>query len=89
MFWAALRQLGITDMKVGALFLGVRVGGELPWEGNTRDRYYGLPRIIATNDIPLTQELSWRDYRKRLQGKLPLDELGSVNPAYCAVGRGR
>jgi hypothetical protein len=89
MFESALVQLHATNVKAGAMFLGVRIGGLGPWKQNHRERGDRLPRIIPDSAMNVHDGISWHDYRVELRDgalHVPVDDPGPEQPGYCKTG---
>ena len=63
----AMRESRVCSVTRESIFRAVRIGGNGPWEANTRERAQGLPRVIPADRLEnIPPDVTWREYRKTL-----------------------
>jgi hypothetical protein len=83
----AMTQGGLSDLKRGAVYAGVRVGSADVWSANAVARERGDLKVVPTQVAPTAQE-SWSGYRARL-GKADIRGTPGRMPRqpYCDSGK--
>jgi hypothetical protein len=83
----AMSQNGVSDLRRGAVYAGVRIGSADAWNANRVARERGDLRIVPTQVRPTAQE-SWSDFRARL-GKADIRGTPGQMPRqkYCDYGK--
>ena len=83
----AMQQRGVSDLRRGAVYAGVRIGSADAWNANRVARDRGDLKIVPTQVKPTAQE-SWSDYRARL-GKADIRGTPGRMPRqkYCDYGK--
>jgi hypothetical protein len=83
----AMKADGVSDLRRGAVYAGVRVGSADAWNAARVARDRGDLRIVPTQVGPRPQE-SWSDFRARL-GRADIRGTPGRMPrqAYCELGR--
>ena len=78
---------GVSDLRRGAVYAGVRLGSSDAWNANRVARDRGDLRIVPTGVSPTAQE-SWSDFRARL-GKADIRGTPGRMPrqTYCDHGK--
>ena len=82
----AMKEGGVSDLRRGAVYAGVRIGSGDAWNANRAARDRGDLRLVPTGVRPTAQE-SWSDFRARLAkadirgtpGRMP-------RQTYCELG---
>lgn len=83
----AMKESNVSGFDELAVYQGVNLGGQGPWNGNTKERESGLPRIVPEEyQRPADPNMSWADYRMMLVGKQVRDPVFPANPTYCRYG---
>ena len=83
----AMSQAGVSDLRRGAVYAGVRIGSADAWNANRVARDRGDLRIVPTQVRPTAQE-AWSDFRARL-GKADIRGTPGRMPRqkYCDYGK--
>lgn len=83
----AMMSDGVSDLKRGAVYTGVRMGSTDAWNANRVARDRGDLKIVPTQVRPTAQE-SWSDFRARL-GKADIRGTPGRMPRqkYCDYGK--
>ena len=83
----AMSEGGVSDLRRGAVYTGVRMGSADAWNANRVARDRGDLKIVPTQVAPTAQE-SWSDYRARL-GKADIRGTPGRMPRqkYCDYGK--
>jgi hypothetical protein len=83
----AMSAAGVSDLRRGAIYAGVRMGSADVWNANRVARDRGDLKIVPTQVAPTAQE-SWSDYRARL-GKADIRGTPGRMPRqkYCDYGK--
>jgi hypothetical protein len=83
----AMSAGGVSDLRRGAVYAGVRMGSADAWNANRVARDRGDLRIVPTGVRPTAQE-SWSDFRARL-GKADIRGTPGRMPRqkYCDYGK--
>ena len=83
----AMRQGGVSDLRRGAVYAGVRMGSADAWNANGVARDRGDLKVVPVQVRPTAQE-SWSDFRARL-GKADIRGTPGRMPRqkYCDYGK--
>lgn len=83
----AMTKGGVSDLRRGAVYAGVRIGSADVWNANRVARDRGDLKIVPTGVKPTAQE-SWSDFRARL-GKADIRGTPGRMPRqkYCDYGK--
>jgi hypothetical protein len=83
----AMSQDGVSDLRRGAVYAGVRIGSADAWNANRAARDRGDLKIVPTQVRPTAQE-SWSDFRARL-GKADIRGTPGrmTRQKYCDYGK--
>jgi len=89
LFMLAMTQHGVSDLRRGAVYAGVRIAGEDAWNASGAARDRGELRIVPTGVTPTAAE-SWSDFRTRL-GRADIRGTPGRMPRqpYCELGKTR
>jgi len=84
---SAMSQEGVSDLRRGAVYTGVRMGSAEAWNANRVARDRGDLKVVPTQVRPTAQE-SWSDFRARL-GKADIRGTPGRMPRqkYCDYGK--
>ena len=87
-----LLVVAMKESKVGgfdewAVYNGVALFGNGPWEENAKERSTGAPRVIPEAHLrPKDPNMSWKEYRSMLVAQGVRDPAFESNPEYCKYG---
>jgi hypothetical protein len=83
----AMTQQGVSDLRRGAVYAGVRLAGEEAWNASGAARDRGELRIVPSGVAPTALE-SWTDFRTRL-GRADIRGTPGrmARQPYCELGK--
>jgi hypothetical protein len=83
----AMTQHGVSDLRRGAVYAGVRIAGEDAWNASGAARDRGELRIVPSGVAPTDLE-SWSDFRTRL-GRADIRGTPGrmARQPYCELGK--
>jgi hypothetical protein len=82
-----MKESNVGGFEKFAVYKGVRLGGQTPWDENSDERKSRLPRVIPEKYLtPSDPNISWLKYRNFLVKKGITDPEFEKNPSYCNYG---
>ena len=83
----AMKESNVGDFDESVIYLGVKIGGEGPWNKNAVDRKAGLPKVVPEKYLrPADPNIDWPMYREMLFMQGVRDPPFEKNPSYCVYG---
>lgn len=83
----AMKESKVDGFDEWAVYNGVAIFGNGPWEQNAKERALGLPRVIPEAHLrPKDPNMSWKEYRSLLAAQGVRDPAFESNPDYCKYG---
>lgn len=85
-FMIAMKESRVSKLTRGAIYGGVRVGGNAAWDGNADDRRAERPRIVPDDYRDIDQD--WPDVRALLIDRGVKDPPHRIPASVCRLGDG-
>jgi len=82
----AMKESLVGTVNRDLIYEGVRAGGQSAWDGNSRERAAGMPRIIPDSAREWGDNVLWAAYQVTLKGQGVTDPAFPANPDYCKLG---
>ena len=83
----AMKESNVGDFDELAIYWGVYLGGEGPWNQNAAEQKAGLPKVVPEKYLrPADPNIDWPTYRKMLFMRGVKDPPFEKNPSYCVYG---
>lgn len=86
LFLLAMKESGVNDAQLFAVFGGVRVGAGPAWDVNTEERRQQLPKHVPAEQVQLIKATTeWPQLRQQLRELKVLDPAVPPSAPYCSA----